>query len=175
MSLLDELTPKQRRFVEHYTGPDRGNAIQSAKKAGYGAGMASELMRNEKVLAAIEEENEKQRRTLFFQEQDILERLWIEATREGKGSNHNGRIQALVYLGKHIGMWEDKSKALIEAEKKGGGNITYNVINFSEARKQELENKVIHAIEDNKEEVEKSKDNILDGIIITEYENKGRG
>lgn len=179
MSLLDDLTPKQRRFVEHYTGPDRGNAIQSAKKAGYGAGMAPELMNNEKIVNAIIEQNELQKKKMFYDEQAILERLWEEATFEGKGSSQNARIQALVYLGKHIGMWDDKSKALAEA-KQQKGDITYNIINFSDSKKEDLQDKVVHTIEQNKESVEKERerldlkpsDDILEGVVLTNYVTK---
>ncbi len=164
MGKLDNLTPKQRRFVELYTGPNRGNALQSAKEAGYGAGMASELMDNEKIVEAVTEQNELQRKTMFYNEQDILEKLWEEATKEGKGSNQNGRIQALVHLGKHIGMWDDKSKALALAKEEKQG-ITYNIINFSESKKEELEEKVMGAIEENIEEVEQA----LPGIVIENY------
>ncbi len=168
MSLLDDLPPKQRRYVELYTGPGRGNATQCAKDAGYRPGASIELMKNEKILNAIMEQNDLQRKQMFYVEQDILEALWTEAQKEGKGTSQNGRIQALVYLGKHIGMWDDKSKALKEAqEKRDQGGITYNIINFSDEKKTELENKVIEAVEDNRADVEKSIS--LPGVIIENY------
>jgi len=177
MSLLDDLTPKQRMFVELYTGPIRGNAIKCAKEAGYGAGMSSELMRNEKILSAIEEQNELKRRQMFYDEQDILEKLWEEAQKEGRGSSQNGRIQALVYLGKHIGMWDDKSKALAEAkENQGKGGVTYNIINFSDSEQQSLKNKVVEAIDHNLEAVEKELKHPkkAPGIIIENYGDSDR-
>ena len=52
----------------------------------------------------------------------ILEKLFKEATREGPGSNHAARIQALTQLGKHLGLFE---------EKKQEQSHTFNIINYS--------------------------------------------
>lgn len=52
----------------------------------------------------------------------ILEKLWKEATREGAGSNHAARIQALTQLGKHLGLFE---------EKKETDTYTFNIVNYS--------------------------------------------
>lgn len=40
----------------------------------------------------------------------IMERLWIEATLEGKGSNQNARVAALQILGKQLGMFQEKKE-----------------------------------------------------------------
>jgi hypothetical protein len=40
----------------------------------------------------------------------ILSQLYKEATREGNGSNHAARIQALQILGKHLGMFVEKKE-----------------------------------------------------------------
>ena len=53
----------------------------------------------------------------------IIERLYIEAVREGPGSNHAARITALTQLGKHYGLFQDKQK-----EEKG---FTFNIVNYS--------------------------------------------
>lgn len=52
----------------------------------------------------------------------ILEKLFKEAVREGPGSNHAARIQALTQLGKHLGLFE---------EKKDNNSHTFNIINYS--------------------------------------------
>lgn len=52
----------------------------------------------------------------------VLERLYKEALREGAGSNHAARIQALTLLGKHLGLFE---------EKREDNSFTFNVINYS--------------------------------------------
>jgi phage terminase small subunit len=51
----------------------------------------------------------------------IIEKLYKEATREGAGSNHAARIQALTQLGKHFGMFQ---------EKKETNAHTFNIINY---------------------------------------------
>lgn len=51
----------------------------------------------------------------------ILEKLYKEATREGAGSNHAARIQALTQLGKHFGLFQ---------EKKESNAHTFNIINY---------------------------------------------
>lgn len=52
----------------------------------------------------------------------IIERLYHEAIREGNGSNHSARIQALNLLGKHLGMF---------AEEKKGDTYQINIVNYS--------------------------------------------
>lgn len=53
----------------------------------------------------------------------VLERLYLEATREGSGSNHAARIQALTLLGRHLGMFQ---------EKKETDTYTFNIVNYSD-------------------------------------------
>lgn len=58
----------------------------------------------------------------------IIEKLFKEATREGAGSNHAARIQALTQLGKHVGLF---------AEKKDNNTHTFNIITYSDSVKVE--------------------------------------
>jgi len=51
----------------------------------------------------------------------ILSQLYKEATREGNGSNHAARIQALQILGKHLGLF---------TEKKAEASHTIQIINY---------------------------------------------
>lgn len=60
----------------------------------------------------------------------ILTQLYKEATREGAGSNHAARIQALQILGKHLGMF---------AEKKEDTQHVINIINYGSQEIRELE------------------------------------
>ena len=53
----------------------------------------------------------------------ILEKLLKEALREGSGSNHAARIQALGLLGKHFGMFQEKKEDL---------KPVFNIINYSQ-------------------------------------------
>lgn len=34
----------------------------------------------------------------------VLQRMWLEATREGKGTTHGARVQALAHLGEYVGL-----------------------------------------------------------------------
>jgi len=52
----------------------------------------------------------------------IIEKLYKEATREGAGSNHAARIQALTQLGKHLGLFQ---------EKKETNAHTFQIVNYS--------------------------------------------
>jgi len=60
--------------------------------------------------------------SLTLSPETILDKLYKEATREGQGSNHAARIQALIQLGKHFGLFE---------EKKENASHTFNIINYS--------------------------------------------
>ena len=60
----------------------------------------------------------------------ILTQLYKEATREGAGSNHAARIQALQILGKHLGLF---------TEKKEDTSHVINIINYGSTEIKELE------------------------------------
>lgn len=73
----------------------------------------------------------------------VLERLYKEALREGAGSNHAARIQALTLLGKHLGLFE---------EKREDNSFTFNVINYSSEPLA----------------LEQKEDNIIEKVVDTE-------
>jgi len=76
-------------------------------------------------------------------EVDILNRLWEEANNVEKGSNHNARITALVWIGKHLGMWQEKKQ-------EEAASYTYNIVNYATASQLPTEEKLI---ENTQEEV----------------------
>lgn len=82
----------------------------------------------------------------------IIEKLFKEAIREGAGSNHAARIQALVHLGKHLGMFQ---------EKKEDTTPIFNIINYS-GTPISIEN-----IE--KPEIIEVQDEVPDNIYIESY------
>lgn len=82
----------------------------------------------------------------------ILTQLYKEATREGNGSNHAARIQALQILGKHLGMF---------TEKKEDTSHIIQIINYG-TKEVEVKEKV-EAIENI------SKEEIPLNIIIEDY------
>ena len=84
----------------------------------------------------------------------ILTQLYKEATREGNGSNHAARIQALQILGKHLGLF---------TEKKAEASHTIQIINYGS---KELEVKeVVESIESPEDNAEPLPLN----IVIEDY------
>lgn len=84
----------------------------------------------------------------------ILEKLFKEATREGPGSNHAARIQALTQLGKHLGLFEEKKQEQAH---------TFNIINYSSTPLK---------LEEVKEEpllLNEEKDEALENVYIKDY------
>lgn len=85
----------------------------------------------------------------------ILEKLYKEATREGAGSNHAARIQALTQLGKYFGLFE---------EKRPEASYTFNIINYS-STPLKIEEEKAEAIEHIPSEVLEE----LPELVITNY------
>lgn len=96
------LTAKQQRFVAEYL-KDR-NQTQAAIAAGYKSPEVegSRLLKNAKVAAEIAKGQadriERTNITLDY----VLQRLAIEAEREGEGASHSARIAALTQLRQHF-------------------------------------------------------------------------
>jgi len=133
---MKTLTPKEKAFVEIFTSGEKVTAKAAAQEVGYrGHGAGSELMKKPHIKAAIEEAYGKKVNTFRVTQEQILERLWHEANEGKQGS---ARINALVWLGKHYGMWKT------ETDKESSG-VTYNIVNYSSAPVQEkvIEEKVI--------------------------------
>jgi hypothetical protein len=66
--------------------------------------------RKENVKFHISLKLQEQAEALSLTPELILSQLLKEATREGAGSNHAARIQALQILGKHLGMFVEKKE-----------------------------------------------------------------
>lgn len=105
-------TPRQTRFIEEYLVD--GNATQAAIRAGYSrrsaAAQGHENLRKPEVWAEIE-----RRRTALAARTEItaewvLQRLAIEATREGEGASHGSRVTALTTLARTLGMFREKAE-----------------------------------------------------------------
>ena len=104
------LTPKQQRFVAEFLVDL--NATQAAIRAGYSAKTANKtgprLLVNVGIAAAISAgQQARQQRTEITQDW-VLERLKLEAEREGKGASHAARIAALKLLGDHTGLFDPR-------------------------------------------------------------------
>lgn len=108
------LNPKQLKFIEHYLAT--GNATQSYIVAGYKSrGHAAEvgaqqLLRNTEVRKAIDEAARAAADRAEITATWVLERLKIEALREGEGSSHAARVKAIELLGKTLKLFVDKQE-----------------------------------------------------------------
>jgi phage terminase small subunit len=97
------LTPKQEAFVQHYA--TTRNATQSAILAGYSKNGAStsgsNLLRHEGVRGALMRIEARKLQEMgdaavssAFTRKQVLEGLYKEATRNGKGATHAARVTA---------------------------------------------------------------------------------
>lgn len=112
ISPLDELTPKQARFVELVAG---GASYSDAYRASYATNgsdntvnvAASKLMKNEKVKTALEAmlAGGHKDPNNALNERWVLERLKSEA--DNARNSGSVRVRALELLGKYQGMFED--------------------------------------------------------------------
>ncbi|MGB1388661.1 MAG: terminase small subunit [Paracoccaceae bacterium] len=98
------LTAKQERFVAEYLID--GNATRAATAAGYSKKTAhsvgSENLRKPdivaKIAAAQADRTERTHITIDY----VIQRLAIEAEREGEGTSHSARVSALGQLRQHF-------------------------------------------------------------------------
>lgn len=93
----------------------------------------------------------------------IIERLYFEAIREGNGSNHSARIQALNILGKHLGMFSDEKK---------GDVYQINIVNYSPDNTSESTNQKELIESKDTPSIENPKISDSLEINITNYENQ---
>jgi phage terminase small subunit len=130
---VTRLTEKQLRFVEAYTGQAKGNATESARLAGYSgneralAVRGSELLRNRKVIQAIEEANAEVRSAAIATREEI--QAYLTAMMRGEYDEPTvtpmgdvvmaqakaaARNQAAIALGKVQGMFIERVDVKVE-------------------------------------------------------------
>jgi hypothetical protein len=95
---------------------------------------------------------QEQAEALCLTPEVILTQLYKEATREGNGSNHAARIQALQILGKHLGMF---------VEKKADVSHTIQIVNYGPG---EIE------VKEKVEEIEDNSTYLPDNVVLLNYE-----
>lgn len=104
------LAPMQKRFVEEYLVDL--NATQAAIRAGYSPknadSIAVQLLRKPQVKASVKVAMQARSRRASRGADWVLERLALEAEREGKGASHSARVTALGLLAKHHGLIRDR-------------------------------------------------------------------
>ena len=157
------LTDKQELFVEAFIGECEFDPIGAYKAAGYSSqsmiySQAMKTLNSEAVRRAIHQRMNSS--TFWISEGVIIDRLFKEAM---SASNPSARINALVWVGKHIGMWKDKD------EKEEGG-VTYNIVNYGASEKEMK--KVIDA----EPGVEKIQENttLPEGVTVLQF-NEPKG
>lgn len=100
------LNQRQQKFVQLYLAT--GNATQSYIDAGYDVDRetakanAARLLANANVCAVIDAARQKAVEATGITAEWYVERLMLEATREGPGSSHSGRVAALRLAGELI-------------------------------------------------------------------------
>ena len=128
------LTEKQKKFVTFYCTSASGDAVQAARQAGYGKTVCEQatakFMSNHKILDAINDHRDGVAEISLFGEEQIMKKLWEEANFYEEGATHAGRINALVWLGKHMGMFDTNKKSANAVQ---GGGATYNIIQYGNA------------------------------------------
>jgi hypothetical protein len=94
--------------------------------------------RKENVKFHISLKLQEQAEALSLTPELILTQLLKEATREGNGSNHAARIQALQILGKHLGMFVEKKEDVSHTIQiiNYGNNVDIKEIEVSEKVEQ---------------------------------------
>ena len=121
------LAPDEKLYVRIYLHTLSHSKAYEALKPGlsnYGPynNFDNQFSRRESVKYHISQGLQEKAEALSISPELIIEKLYKEATREGAGSNHAARIQALTQLGKYFGLFE---------EKKQEQSHTFNIINYS--------------------------------------------
>lgn len=125
----DELNPQEELFVEAYiVNFDELEAFNAAKySAPSPKKYALQILDRPRVQKAISERVHQVVEDMGINESQVVAGLLREANNVSKGSTQTARINAWVWLGKHIGMFAE-AKA---SGKEVSSGPTYNIINYS--------------------------------------------
>ncbi len=120
------MTPKQESFCREYLVDL--NATAAAHRAGYSERTAkqqgSRLLTNVDVQAAIMEAQEARAERTGLTQDAVVQGLLKEAQFKSEGSSPAARVSAWAHLGRHLGMFKDKTAV--------GGNLTVKVVRFGD-------------------------------------------
>jgi phage terminase small subunit len=127
------LNEQQQLFVDYYLADIGMNATSAAIKAGYSEKtarqQASRLLSNVNIQMAIKEaQQERAKRTQVNQDM-VIDGLLSEAQFKGEGSSHSARVSAWGLLGKHLGMFVEKTENKTEVIVKSGLEHFYDQAN----------------------------------------------
>ena len=93
------------------------------------------FLRDPRTLKAIEDVKARKSMTFWLSEEEILSGLYSEATNVEVKSSQAARIQAWVWLGKHIGMFQAEDKTMRGVNKVQEENASkapiYNIVQYN--------------------------------------------
>ena len=109
---MTTLTNKQERFVQEYLIDL--NATQAAIRAGYSKHTAKDIgcenLAKPNIADAIAIAQEKLEQQTQVSQSMVLEGLLKEAELTGEGATHGARVTAWTQLGKHLGMFVERTE-----------------------------------------------------------------
>lgn len=124
-------TAKQNTFIEEYLVDF--NATQAAIRAGYSAKtarvQASQNLTKLNIRAKIDEKMSERNKQILFDSYWVVENLKALVDKCMLKNDPHGAIKALHLLGKHIGMFANKSEPI---EDKLPTVVKFNIIQMSE-------------------------------------------
>lgn len=158
-----QLTEMQSKFIDEFLGDCLFDPVKAYYAAGYAESFKpyAESMRilSSKVVIHHLHKRMAEMDTKFWLNEDaVIRRLWKEATDESRGTSQAARINALVWIGKHIGMWQEKVAS--QEEKQPIIQITNYGLDEQKV-KTEL----------NRPEVVEQRDKVSlpEGVLVTDY------
>ncbi len=108
------LNPKQRRFVEEYVrslnASDAYNRAYGAKSSAVARAAGSRLLAHVNIKAAVDEAMAERARRVELSQDWVVRRLMKAACRKDEAASHAASVSALVALGKHLGMFLDRTR-----------------------------------------------------------------
>lgn len=158
-----QITEKQEAFVDNFLfGEKPFSPVHAYLEAGYAPNSnnyreAMKVLNSKAVIREINLRMADLNNDYWLNEKTIIQRLWQEATREGMGSSQAARINALVWIGKHLGMWKEKHE-----EKDTTPQI--QIIQYG-LKEEEVKKEL------NKPEVVERKDEVElpEGVVLTDF------
>lgn len=155
MSAYENLTPKQKEFFDLYVETRTIHSL--VKTFNVQEREARRVYGSKGFQEALAEHNDALKDVTMYNEAVIIDKLWHEYN--DPETPKNVKVNVLVMLGKHIGMWANVTK-----KEETKNTYTYNIVNYAQVKDE---------IEQNREEVERVKDEPefdgIEGIEIIDY------
>lgn len=153
----DKLGPRQKKFFDVYVQTRTINSIAVEFNVKWYE--ANEVYCSPNFQKALKEYNANLEKYSVYNQAVIIDKLWLEYN--DSATPKNVKVNILVMLGKHIGMWANQTKNQLETK----GSVTYNIVNYSNVMEEIDKNK--EAVDKEREAVEQN--DLPSGIEITSY------